>query len=229
MSAENYHFRYYIWTPHPSRPCQVNLQTKTGQAAVPRQGFCHGYFVFRVVPAPYRRLPSLAADQFHPLLIDIHTLDFPAGICPGAPSEMVALGFMIPPAPIFIRRRGQFSVQDSFDLLKTKRNLPLAFRQAAQIILKWSVFASHSNPFLRLQLLQRIDLALQAVDAKRACVCAYPLGVISTFLTCSCLFLIKFTPCPNSANGKRCEIKGLTLMRLFLSRSRACRLFRTEV
>ena len=96
----------------------------------------------------HRRLPSPDTDQLPPLLVDIQTLDLPAGICPGALSDMVALCFMIPPSPVFLRRRGQFSVQYSFDLLKTKRNFSLAFRQVAQVILKRSVFASHNYSFL---------------------------------------------------------------------------------
>ena len=55
---------------------------------------------------------------------------------------MIAFRFMFPPPVVFVRRGGQFIIQYSFDLYKTKRNLFLTCRKVTQVIFKRSIFSS---------------------------------------------------------------------------------------
>ena len=60
---------------------------------------------------------------------------------------MVAFCLMIPPSPVLISGRGQFGVQDPFDLFKCKCNFLLACRKVAQVFFKRGILASHNDSF----------------------------------------------------------------------------------
>jgi len=92
-----------------------------------------------------------SADQLDPLRVDVQTRDLPARIGPRALADVVAFGRMLPPhrpgaltgAPVFIGGGGQLEIQYPFDLFETEPDFSLAFRQAAQVVFKGSVFTGH--------------------------------------------------------------------------------------
>lgn len=86
-------------------------------------------------------------DQPGLLSVEIDALNLPARICPCSLVDMVALCLMIPPLLISISRWRQFGIDYSFNLFETKGNLPLTFREIAQIDFKRSVFAGHNHSF----------------------------------------------------------------------------------
>src|SRR5262249_5004939 len=88
-------------------------------------------------------------DETHSLLVDIHTVNLPASLCPRPGTHMIALRFMLPPSFVFKGGCWQITAQYSFDLRKRKSHSPLVCRKAAQVILKRRVFAGHNSSVLR--------------------------------------------------------------------------------